>query len=118
MSVPKGERITKMTSWGMNGGSTFNGLKATLSDGSSTMFGYQFGVATVTDFPTDIVGMAIGQGLKGGFQFTVDSPGTCISPTPPVALITTCCVFGVLIIAAIVYYIVRRNAKKKALPDV
>jgi len=67
MSVPKGVRITQMTSWGMNGGTTFNGLKATLSDGSSTMFGYGFGIPTVTDIPNEIVGVSIGSGLQGGF---------------------------------------------------
>lgn len=116
MSVPKGERITSMTTWGMNGGSTFNGLRATLSDGSSTLFGYEFGQATITEIPADIVGVAIGQDLKGGFQLTVDS-GTC-PDSLAINYIIMGCVFGLLAIAAIVYCVVRRNAKKQTSPDV
>ena len=49
-----------MTTWGMNGGSTFNGLRASLSDGTSTLFGFEFCYPTITDIPADIVGVAIG----------------------------------------------------------
>jgi hypothetical protein len=49
-----------MTTWGMNGGSTFNALRASLSDGTSTLFGFEFGIPTITDIPSDIVGVAIG----------------------------------------------------------
>ena len=103
MNFASDEIITSMTSYGISGGQTLQGLKVTTSAGNSQQFGLEYGFTTVINIPSDVVGVAIGKDVKGGFRLVTDTcPGQHETPYVIIG-----CICGAFVLAIIVYLVWR-----------